>query len=88
MRPEDAERIAAVIRPHYLKVRVLPDGTIAALGELITTRAIFLDCDQYGWGSRFCFRDRTLALQRFCELQSCDDEPAGYVARRPERASA
>jgi hypothetical protein len=67
----------------YLAVRVLPDATVACLTNLLTTRAILLDVTRTGWGSRFCFADRALAVQRFRELQSADDEPVGYTARRP-----
>jgi hypothetical protein len=60
----------------------LPDGSIAALGELMFTRAIYLGCHHYGWQKRFCFSDRSLANKRFAELQSEDDEPQGYIAKR------
>lgn len=72
------------VREHggYAIVRALPDGTIAALHDLMYTRAIYLDCNDHGWHTRFCFEDRQLATQRFNELQSCDDEPQGYIARR------
>lgn len=82
---DDAERIAEFCRPCYLRVRILPDGTVAGLGELLTTRAIHLDLDMYGWSRRYCFADRDLASQRFDELQSADDVPQGFIASRPER---
>lgn len=66
----------------YRKARVLPDGSVAALLDLMFTRAICLGCTQDGFASRFCFKDTALADQRFAELQSEDDEPAGSVARR------
>lgn len=68
----------------YLDVKVLPDGSIAILMELLFTRAICLGVNRYGWTNRFCFADKALATQRFSELQSEDDEPQGYIARRPE----
>ncbi len=66
----------------YLAIRELPDGTVAAKVELMYTRAIILGCDYAGYESRFCFEDKALADKRFEELQSCDDEPAGFIARR------
>lgn len=78
----DAERIAAELRPQYLAVRVLPDGTVVALHDLIFTRSILIDCDRDGYGARFCFADRALATRRFAELQGADDVPAGHTARR------
>lgn len=69
----------------YLDARVLPDGSIALLMELFTTRAICLGADEIcPYTQRFCFKDRELATQRFAELQSEDDIPAGFIARRPE----
>jgi hypothetical protein len=66
----------------YREVRVLPDGSVAALADLLYTRAIVLDCDLIGYGARFCFKDKALADQRFAELQSADDVPEGFIARR------
>jgi len=66
----------------YTAARVLPDGSVAAVIELLTTRAIVLGVTRFGWTTRFCFADRGLALQRFDELQSEDDEPEGCIARR------
>ncbi len=81
MTPEElAARILS--ENSYLQVRVLPDGTIAALFDLMFTRAIILDCDATGYGPRFCFEDRELADRRFGELQGADDVPAGHTARR------
>lgn len=68
----------------YLRVRRLPDGSVAALGDLLFTRAIHLRCDLWGWERRFCFKDRDLAVAQFEALQTEDDEPTGWIARRPE----
>ena len=68
----------------YLAVRRLSDGTIAALGDLMFTRAIYMGCDLCGWSHRFCFADRALAVARFARIETAKDEPAGFVARRPE----
>lgn len=66
----------------YRETKVLADGSVAAIGDLLFTRAIFLGCNAWGFARRFCFEDRALADQRFKELTSEDDEPAGYTARR------
>ena len=66
----------------YIDVKVLPDGSIAALGDLLYTRAIYLSCDLWGYGRRYCFDNKTLANQRFEELQSEEDEPQGSIAQR------
>jgi hypothetical protein len=46
------------------------------------TRAIYIDLDLNGWGKRFCFEDRDLAVEEFMKLKTGDDEPTGWVARR------
>lgn len=74
--------LAERLRAQYRDVRILPDGSIAALCDLLFTRAIILGCDELGYSRRFCFENRSLADQRFQELQSEDDEPQGYIARR------
>lgn len=68
----------------FREVRVLADGSIAALGDLLYTRAIHLGCDLWGWSRRFCFSDRALADSEFAKLQTEDDTPDGWVARRPK----
>lgn len=84
----DAEQQAAIateMKKDYLDAKVLPDGSIAGLIDLVTTRAIVLGCTRDGWERRFCFKDRALADQRFAELESEDAEPVGWTARRPQR---
>lgn len=71
------------LRGQYMDARELPDGSIACLLELICTRAILLGCTRDGFAARFCFEDRALASKRFSELQSEDDVPSGFIARRP-----
>ncbi len=66
----------------YSDVRTLDDGSIIAIGNLIFTRAIYLDVCITGWGRRFCFEDRALADREFQRLESGDQEPVGWVARR------
>jgi len=80
---ETAE-IVTYLKDQYREVRVLPDGTVAAIHDLLTTRSIMLDCDEWSFKRRFCFSDRALADKRFAELESAQDVPQGYVARRPE----
>jgi hypothetical protein len=67
---------------NYLVVDFLRDGTIIGLGELMFTRAIYIDLDLNGWGKRFCFEDRDLAVQEYMKLKTGDDEPTGWIARR------
>lgn len=81
---QSAAELAAWMRSSgYLRARVLPDGSVAGVLDLLTTRAVVLGCNEDGWSNRFCFADRALADQRFDELQSEDDVPEGFIARRP-----
>jgi hypothetical protein len=69
----------------FVAVRLLPDGSVAGVVRLMTTTAICLGVTrQCAYERRFCFRNADLAYQRFGELQSEDDTPAGWTARRPE----
>lgn len=81
----DGERIASCLRGSehsYIDVRALDDGSVIAIGDLIYTRAIYMDCSETGYRRRYCFSDRELAIWEFQKLRSDDDEPVGWVARR------
>ena len=66
----------------YKDVRLLDDGTIVGIGDLMFTRAIYMDMNAIGWGRRFCFEDRALADAEYAKITSGDDEPTGWIARR------
>ena len=66
----------------YSLLAYLMDGTIIGVGDLMFTRAIYIDLDLNGWGKRFCCEDRDLAVEEFMKLKTGDDEPTGWVARR------
>ena len=67
---------------NYLVVDFLRDGTVIGMGDLMFTRAIYIDLDLNGWGKRFCFEDKDRAVEEYAKLQTGDDEPTGWVARR------
>lgn len=66
----------------YREVRELQDGTLAGIGKLLFTTAIYLDLEPLGWGRRFCFEDHARAEREFQALTDSDHEPTGWVARR------
>lgn len=82
----EAQKLAVEIQVEniYLATRVLPDGSIACLVELVTTRGVTLGVTREGWAKRFCFKDRIKATEQFWALESEDDELEGFIARRPE----
>lgn len=82
---EAAEKLVPeLLRNGYLMASILPDGSVAGMQRMLTTVGLFLGVTPWGFESRFCFRDPGLALARFALLQSEDDIPAGWLARRPE----
>lgn len=79
------ELVASIIRMgegSYREVRTLDDGTIVGIGDLMFTRAIYMDMHLYGWGRRFCFQDKALADKEYARLSDGDHEPVGWIARR------
>lgn len=69
----------------YIDVKTLEDGTVVGIGELAFTRAIYFDMDLAGWGRRFCYEDRELALLEYQKLTDGDTEPQGFIAQRPHK---
>jgi hypothetical protein len=66
----------------YRDIKLLEDGSIVGIGDLMFTRAIYMDMNPTGWGRRFCFEDRTLADTEYAKITSEDTEPVGWIARR------
>ena len=66
----------------YFNLRKLPDGTYAALHNLMFTTAICTGLNWTGWAYRYCFDDPELAAQELAKLEAMDDEPTGFIARR------
>lgn len=73
-----------VFQAGYDAARRLPDGSIAAVGNLMFTRAIYVGCTADGWAKRFCYDDPALADAEYEALRSQYDVPGGYIARRPQ----
>lgn len=79
----DAELLARIKElGAYREVRLLEDRSVMAIGDLMFTRAIYMDADLNGWGRRFCFENRALADSEFQRITSGDQEPVGWIARR------
>lgn len=77
-----SKELAEELRPFYLKVKVLDDFTVACLSDLLFTRAIILVTDRNACVARYCFEDRARADAEFEKLESEDDVPKGFIARR------
>lgn len=67
----------------YKNIRVLDDGTIVGTLDLLFTRAVCIDLNEMGWGSRYCYPDRDLAVKACNAMVDGDHPPLlGYVAQR------
>ncbi len=80
--PRDPDELGQWLRDQYPAVRKLPDDSYACLCPLMFTTSVILGCDRWGWGKRFCFESGARALEVFEALESEDDEPTGWIARR------
>lgn len=68
----------------YKAVRKLEDGTIIGLGLLFYTVALYVNMDLCGFEKRYCFDDPQKAIDAYNNMKTGDDEPEGWIAKRPE----
>ena len=66
----------------YQHIRELEDGSVAALMPLLFTTSICVDLTMDSWSSRYCFKDPQRALEELRKMNSVDDVPTGFIARR------
>ncbi|MBX8557016.1 hypothetical protein K5D43_21295 [Pseudomonas cichorii] len=68
----------------FVGAKRLSDGTYAGVLPLMFTYAICLGVTQEAaFKKRFCYEDTVVCLHEYSQLASFNDEPAGWVARRP-----
>lgn len=70
------ERLVNELEDQYLEVKILPDGSVAALQD-----PILLGVNEQSFTTHF--EDRSLADKHWDELQTEDNQLEGYTARRP-----
>ncbi len=46
----------------YSHVKVMSDGNVCAIFDFIFTTAIISDIDQNGYGDRWCYHDKSVAI--------------------------
>ena len=80
--PRDPDDLGRWLAAQYPAVRKLSDGSYAALMPLLFTTSVILGCTRWGYSRRFCFESPIRAREVFNALESEDDEPVGYIARR------
>lgn len=69
----------------FVGAKRLADGTYAGVLPLMFTHAICLGVTPLcAYQKRFCYEDTVVCLHEFSQLTSFDDEPEGWIARRPD----
>lgn len=69
----------------FMGAKRLPDGSYAGFKRLLYTHAICLGVTPMSaYSRRFCYEDTASCLQSYAELQSREDTPTGWIARRPQ----
>lgn len=68
----------------YEHVRQLEDGAWVGIKQMIYTTAIVVDIGPVYYDHRFCFVELGDALREIERMRTIDDDPVGYVKRKPE----
>lgn len=69
----------------FIGAKRLEDGTYVGLIRLYSTVAICIGVDRYSaYRRRYCYKDLGACLAAYKALQTGDDVPKGWIARRPE----
>lgn len=68
----------------YELARQLEDGAWVAIAPMIYTTAILVDIDPLAYDHRFCFERRADAEREILLMKNVDDEPTGYIKRKPD----
>lgn len=68
----------------FVGAKRLADGTYAGVLPLLFTHAICLGVTPHvAYQKRYCYQDTPTCLHEYSNLSSFNDEPTGWVARRP-----
>lgn len=86
--PEKRPDIEAALRDpinNFMDWRQLDDGTYIALGRLMFTVGLFIGVGPLTpYKRRYCFKDLHDAAAAFVAMETGDEVPSGWIARRPE----
>lgn len=71
-------------KARFVGAKRLQDGTYAGVQPLMFTYAICLGVThEAAYQKRFCYEDTAVCLHEYSQLACINDEPSGWVARRP-----
>ena len=77
----------ALLKPYFgfSGAKLLADGTYVGIKHMITTVAIFIGIEPVTpFKRRYCYKEMIDCIEAYQQLQTGNDEPTGWIARRPE----
>lgn len=83
-RETEAERLVAYLekRNDGYTCRVLDDGSVACMFDLLFSRAVAVGCTRETYAYRYCYESKRKAAFVFLKLRSQREEPDGYDVKR------
>lgn len=69
----------------YEQARQLSDGAWVAICPMMYTTAIIVDVQPLNYDHRYCFARRADAEREIARMNTIDDEPVGYIKRKPDQ---
>lgn len=69
----------------FIVAKRLDDGTYVGITQLMFTWGLCIGITQQSaYTKRFCFEDAAECLHEYSKLSDSQQEPTGWIARRPE----
>lgn len=75
----DTERLAMATAYGYEQPRVMPDGSLAALGRQLYTTGIVVGIDDMGYAARFCYGSHAVAAAALKAWDGKGDPPGPWI---------
>lgn len=71
----------------FIVAKRLDDGTYVGITKLMFTWGLCIGITTHtAYTKRFCYEDASECLHQYVKLAQVDQEPIGWIARRPEPA--
>lgn len=75
----NAARMAMAEAFGYTEPKIMPDGTLAALGKQMYTTGIVVGIDEDGYAGRFCYTSHAVAATALREWDGIGDPPGPWI---------